>query len=45
MSGTLQHVWTTLGFQPVLLWSDLLIYFLVLGGGLWLGVALRREDW
>jgi peptide/nickel transport system permease protein len=45
MSGTLQHIWTTLGFQPVLLWSDLLIYFLVLGGGLWLGVALRREDW
>jgi peptide/nickel transport system permease protein len=45
MDGTLQHVWTTLGFRPVLLWSDLLIYFLVLGGGLWLGVALRREDW
>jgi peptide/nickel transport system permease protein len=45
MSGTLQHVWTTLGFRPVLLWSDLLIYFLVLGGGLWLGVALRHEDW
>jgi len=45
MGGTLQHVWVTLGFRPVLLWSDLLIYFLVLGGGLWLGVALRREDW
>ncbi len=45
MGGTLQNVWATLGFRPVLLWSDLLIYFLVLGGGLWLGFALRREDW
>ncbi len=41
----LQSVWTSLGFQPVLLWSDLLIYFLLLGGGLWFGFALRREDW
>ena len=38
-------MWATLGFQPVLLWSDLLIYFLLLGGGLWFGFALRREDW
>ena len=45
MSGLLQSVWTVLGFQPVLLWSDLLIYSLLLGGGTWLGFALRREDW
>jgi peptide/nickel transport system permease protein len=38
-------MWTTLGFQPVLLWSDLLIYFLLIGGGVWLAFALRREDW
>jgi peptide/nickel transport system permease protein len=38
-------MWVSLGFQPVLLWSDLLIYFLLLGGGLWFGFALRREDW
>jgi peptide/nickel transport system permease protein len=45
MSGALQNLWTTLGFRPVLLWSDLLIFFLVLGGGLWFAFALRREDW
>jgi peptide/nickel transport system permease protein len=31
--------------QPVLLWSDLLIYTVLLGGGLWLALALRREYW
>ena len=34
-----------LGVRPVLLWSDMLIYFLLLGGGLWLFFALRREYW
>jgi peptide/nickel transport system permease protein len=28
-----------------MLWSDLLIYVLLLGGGLWLYFALRREYW
>ena len=34
-----------LGVRPVLLWSDILIYVLLLGGGLWLFFALRREYW
>jgi peptide/nickel transport system permease protein len=34
-----------LGVRPVLLWSDMLIYVLLLGGGLWLFFALRREYW
>ena len=33
------------GFRPVLLWSDILIYVLLLGGGVWLALALRREYW
>jgi peptide/nickel transport system permease protein len=33
------------GIQPVVLWSDLLIYTLLLGGGLWAALALRREYW
>src|SRR5262245_50911293 len=33
------------GVQPVFLWSDILIYALLLGGGLWLWLALRREYW
>jgi peptide/nickel transport system permease protein len=33
------------GVQPVFLWSDMLIYTLLLGGGLWLWLALRREYW
>jgi peptide/nickel transport system permease protein len=33
------------GFRPVLLWSDVLIYALLLGGGMWLALALRREYW
>jgi len=38
-------VWLILGFQPVFLWSDTLIYLLLLGGGGWLTSALRREYW
>ena len=34
-----------LGVQPVLLWSDLLIYTLLGVGGLWFALALRREYW
>jgi peptide/nickel transport system permease protein len=33
------------GVQPVVLWSDLLIYTLLLGGGLWCALALRRAYW
>lgn len=45
MSVFLQSVWLTLGFQPVVLWSDMLIYLLLLSGLVWLGFALRREYW
>ncbi|MBI3245405.1 MAG: ABC transporter permease [Deltaproteobacteria bacterium] len=38
-------VWTSLGFRPVFLWSDVLIYLLLLCGGTWLGFAARREYW
>ena len=34
-----------MGFRPVILWSDALIYLLFLGGGAWLALALRREYW
>ncbi|HEY3323730.1 MAG TPA: ABC transporter permease [Planctomycetota bacterium] len=34
-----------MGFTPYFLWSDLLIYGLVLLMGLWLFFALRREYW
>jgi peptide/nickel transport system permease protein len=34
-----------LGVQPVLLWSDLLIYALLCVGGLLFALALRREYW
>lgn len=33
------------GFRPVFLWSDILIYLLLVGGGVWLVMALRREYW
>jgi peptide/nickel transport system permease protein len=33
------------GVRPVLLWSDILIYVLLLGGGLWVFLALQREYW
>ncbi len=36
------HGW---GVQPVVLWSDLLIYTLFGVGTLWLTLALRREYW
>lgn len=34
-----------LGLRPVLLWSDGLIYILLLGGATWLVLAWRREYW
>jgi peptide/nickel transport system permease protein len=34
-----------MGFRPVLLWSDLLIYALLVGGGISLFYAWRREYW
>jgi peptide/nickel transport system permease protein len=33
------------GFRPVFLWSDILIYLLLAGGGVWLVMALRRAYW
>ncbi|MBI3301774.1 MAG: ABC transporter permease [Deltaproteobacteria bacterium] len=45
VSNHFQRLWITLGFQPVFLWSDTLIYILLLCGGVWLGFALRREYW
>lgn len=45
MDNILQSLWLILGFQPVLLWSDTLIYLLFLGSGVWLTLALRREYW
>jgi peptide/nickel transport system permease protein len=41
----LPQLWIILGFKPVFLWSDILIYTLLAGGGLWFGLALRREYW
>ncbi len=41
MSG----MWATLGFQPVFLWSDILIYLLLVCGGTWFAMAVRREYW
>ncbi|MSQ47289.1 MAG: ABC transporter permease [Deltaproteobacteria bacterium] len=41
----MQSLWLALGFQPVILWSDILIYLLLGCGGTWLVFALRREDW
>lgn len=45
MNSLLQSLWLILGFQPVILWSDLLVYLLLGSGGAWLVLALRREDW
>ncbi len=45
MNSLLQSLWLILGFQPVILWSDLLVYLLLGSGGAWLVFALRREDW
>lgn len=45
MSDPLQGLWMQLGFRPVFLWSDILIYMLLVGGGLWLWLALRQEYW
>jgi len=45
VNSLLQSLWLALGFQPVILWSDLLIYLLLGGGSAWLIFALRREDW
>jgi peptide/nickel transport system permease protein len=36
---------TLFGIRPVFLWSDVLIYFLLCGGGLWCYLALQREYW
>ena len=45
MAESLQTLWLALGFRPVFLWSDSLIYLLLVCGGVWLRVALRREYW
>jgi peptide/nickel transport system permease protein len=45
MDNILQSFWLTFGFQPVLLWSDVLIYLLLLGIGVWFSFAWRREYW
>jgi peptide/nickel transport system permease protein len=45
MDNIPQPLWLALGFQPVFLWSDTLIYLLLLGSGVWLSFALRREYW
>ena len=45
MAESLQPLWLALGFRPVFLWSDSLIYLLLVCGGVWLRVALRREYW
>ncbi|MGE0684742.1 MAG: ABC transporter permease [Candidatus Binatia bacterium] len=45
MEAQAQNPWLLLGFQPVFLWSDILIYLLFLCSGVWLTFALRREYW
>ena len=45
MVDSLQALWIALGFRPVVLWSDLLIYLLFITGGVWVWFALRREYW
>ena len=35
----------TVGFKFVFLWSDLLVYALLLGGAAWSWLSLRREYW
>ena len=45
MLDSLQTLWFALGFRPVFLWSDILIYVLLVCSGLWLSFALRRAYW
>lgn len=45
MEAQTPNLWLTLGFHPVLLWSDILVYLLLLCSGVWLSFALRREYW
>jgi peptide/nickel transport system permease protein len=45
MADSLQAMWAGLGFRPVFLWSDILIYLLLGCGGVWFSFALRREYW
>jgi peptide/nickel transport system permease protein len=45
MSNFLQQLWLSLGFRPAFLWSDILVYVLLICGSVWLGFALRREYW
>lgn len=45
MSDFLQTLWVDLGFKPVFLWSDILVFVLLIGGGFWLRWALRQEYW
>lgn len=40
-----QSMWLTFGFQPVFLWSDALIYALLLISSVWFAFAYRREYW
>lgn len=45
MNEQTQSVWLTFGFQPVFLWSDVLIYILLLVISIWSAFAVRREYW
>ena len=45
MTDSLQTIWLALGFRPVFLWSDILIYVLLTSGGVWLSFALRHAYW
>lgn len=43
--GFFVDLWRLLGFRPVVLGSDLLIYVLLLAGSMWFYFAMRREYW
>lgn len=45
MADSPQTIWLALGFRPVFLWSDIMIYMLLMCSGAWLSFALRRAYW